>query len=323
MSRINRPPVSLSRVKANLKNGNEKKTIVVVGTITDDNRLLEVPKVQIAALRFTATARARILAAGGSALTLDQLALEKPTGANTLLLRGPKNNREAVKHFGFGPHKNKVRLIPAQPDWGKSWTELTIPYRSPTSSPRAASSSVPVVADARAVSRCKGFLLHSSLWDMVMGCGPCLDGMPGMVTATASRCFAAFMVSRGRCVWLGVEWYYQKAMMTELRANFGPISTTLRQGAVPGVRCVMRTAWRGRVTVVELYIPLSPSDAEGLVCLAESRNQYASPDCRCKLLVTCDLRYDALLHSLFQLSSCLLHRNRQRPRTSCATEWWH
>ncbi|KAI3396272.1 putative 60s ribosomal protein l18 [Diaporthe ampelina] len=106
-SRINRPPVSLSRVKANLKNGNDKKTVVVVGTITDDNRLLEVPKVQIAALRFTATARARILAAGGSALTLDQLALEKPTGANTLLLRGPKNNREAVKHFGFGPHKNK------------------------------------------------------------------------------------------------------------------------------------------------------------------------------------------------------------------------
>lgn len=169
-SRINRPPVSLSRVKANLKNGNDKKTVVVVGTVTDDNRLLEVPKVQIAALRFTATARARILAAGGSALTLDQLALEKPTGANTLLLRGPKNNREAVKHFGFGPHKNKVRMIQRPSNWGKGRTELTIPYRSPTSSPRAASSSVPVVADARAVSRCKGFLLHSSLWDMVMGC---------------------------------------------------------------------------------------------------------------------------------------------------------
>lgn len=193
MSRINRPPVSLSRVKANLKNGNDKKTIVVVGTITDDNRLLEVPKVQIAALRFTATARARILAAGGSALTLDQLALEKPTGANTLLLRGPKNNREAVKHFGFGPHKNKVRFSRTPPYPGDSRTELTTPYRSPTSSPRAASLSGPVVADARAVSRCKGLLsLHSSLWDMVMGCGPCLDGMPRMVTATASRLFRRF-----------------------------------------------------------------------------------------------------------------------------------
>ncbi|KAI6263766.1 hypothetical protein MCOR19_000097 [Pyricularia oryzae] len=111
MSRTNRPPVSLSRIAGNLKNGNEKKTVVVVGTVTDDNRLVECPKAQVAALRFTATARARIVAAGGQAITLDQLALEKPTGANTLLLRGPKNAREAVKHFGFGPHKHKVRSI--------------------------------------------------------------------------------------------------------------------------------------------------------------------------------------------------------------------
>ncbi|KAK0720291.1 ribosomal protein L18e/L15P [Lasiosphaeris hirsuta] len=107
MSRINHPPVSLSRIVKNVKNGSEKNTVVVVGTVTDDNRLLQVPKVNVAALRYTATARARIVAAGGKALTLDQLALEKPTGANTLLLRGPKNSREAVKYFGFGPHKNK------------------------------------------------------------------------------------------------------------------------------------------------------------------------------------------------------------------------
>ncbi|EPE10006.1 60s ribosomal protein l18 [Ophiostoma piceae UAMH 11346] len=112
MSRINRPPVSLSRIAANIKNVDAtKKTVVVVGTITDDNRLLTVPKVQVAALRFTATARARIIAAGGRALTLDQLALERPTGANTLLLRGPKNSREAFKHFGFGPHKNKKPYV--------------------------------------------------------------------------------------------------------------------------------------------------------------------------------------------------------------------
>jgi ribosomal protein L18E len=110
-SRINRPPVSLSRIAANLKNGNENKTVVVVGTVTDDNRLLKVPKFTVAALRVTATARARIEAAGGQVWTLDQLALEKPTGANTLLLRGPKNAREAVKHFGFGPHKHKVRFV--------------------------------------------------------------------------------------------------------------------------------------------------------------------------------------------------------------------
>lgn len=121
MSRINRPPMSLSRIAANVKgrgpregeakNELKDKTIVIVGTVTDDNRLLEVPKLTVAALRFTATARARIVAAGGEAITLDQLALRAPTGANTLLLRGPKNAREAVKHFGFGPHKHKVRLL--------------------------------------------------------------------------------------------------------------------------------------------------------------------------------------------------------------------
>lgn len=88
---------------------------MVIGSVTDDSRLLTVPKLSIAALRFTATARARIEKAGGECLTLDQLALRAPTGANTLLLRGPKNSREAVKHFGFGPHKGKVRLL-----WSKS-----------------------------------------------------------------------------------------------------------------------------------------------------------------------------------------------------------
>lgn len=36
-------------------------------------------------------------------LTFDQLALLAPTGSNTVLLRGPKNSREAVKHFGPAP----------------------------------------------------------------------------------------------------------------------------------------------------------------------------------------------------------------------------
>ena len=112
MSRVNRPPMSISRlITASGPPGTvPDKTVVVVGTITDDNRLLTVPKLSIAALRFTRTARARIEKAGGECLTMDQLALRAPTGANTLLLRGPKNAREAVKHFGFGPHSGKVRL---------------------------------------------------------------------------------------------------------------------------------------------------------------------------------------------------------------------
>lgn len=45
--------------------GKEGKTAVVVGTITDDARLLDVPKVSVAALKVTETARARILAVSG------------------------------------------------------------------------------------------------------------------------------------------------------------------------------------------------------------------------------------------------------------------
>ncbi|KAF6232067.1 hypothetical protein HO173_009661 [Letharia columbiana] len=118
MSRTNRPPLSLSRLCMLASRGTREKlaptekTIVVIGTITDDTRLLKVPeKLTIAALHFTATARARIEKAGGECLTMDQLALRAPTGSNTLLLRGPKNAREAVKHFGFGPHKGKKPYV--------------------------------------------------------------------------------------------------------------------------------------------------------------------------------------------------------------------
>ena len=99
MSRVNRPPLSVARLARYMK-GKENKIAVVVGTITDDVRLLEVPKLTVAALRITRTAHDRIVKAGGTVLTFDQLALKAPSGSNTVLLRGPKNAREAVKHFG-------------------------------------------------------------------------------------------------------------------------------------------------------------------------------------------------------------------------------
>ncbi|GAA5945047.1 uncharacterized protein JCM15063_000013, partial [Sporobolomyces koalae] len=102
-SKINRPPLSISRIARQVSKSNkaytDKHTVVTVGTVTDDARLAEVPKLSVAALRFTRTARARIEKAGGECITLDQLALRKPTGSNTLLLRGARNAREAVKHF--------------------------------------------------------------------------------------------------------------------------------------------------------------------------------------------------------------------------------
>jgi len=110
MSKINRPPISISRLSREMKTKNDKIAVAVT-TITDDPRILEIPKLTIAALRFTKTAKARIEAAGGECLTLDQLALRAPKGSNTVLLRGKKNAREAVKHFGMGPHKHKKPYV--------------------------------------------------------------------------------------------------------------------------------------------------------------------------------------------------------------------
>ncbi|CEO99265.1 Large ribosomal subunit protein uL15/eL18 domain-containing protein [Plasmodiophora brassicae] len=99
-SQVNRPPMSLSRLVA-FSRGAEDKILVVVGTITDDTRLVEVPEnLKVCALRVTESARARLVKANAEILTFDQLALRAPTGSNTVLLRGRKSHREAVKHFG-------------------------------------------------------------------------------------------------------------------------------------------------------------------------------------------------------------------------------
>merc|ERR1712184_47737 len=69
MSRINRPPVSIARVVRRVsKPGCEGKTVVNVGTVTDDVRLMKVPKMKICALRFTEGARSRIVKAGGECI---------------------------------------------------------------------------------------------------------------------------------------------------------------------------------------------------------------------------------------------------------------
>lgn len=102
MSKVNRPPISISNITRKMKVA-AAKTAVIVGTVTDDVRLLKVPALKICALRFTDNARARILKAGGECITFDQLALRSPKGQNTVLLQGPRRAREAVRHFGKAP----------------------------------------------------------------------------------------------------------------------------------------------------------------------------------------------------------------------------
>ncbi|VYS55834.1 unnamed protein product [Arabidopsis thaliana] len=130
MSKVNKAPLSLSRL-VRYMDGKDGKIAVIVGTVTDDVRIEDVPALTVTALRFTESARARIHKAGGECLTFDQLALPCPTWSEHgishscftlssvvemwklvlivylfvtyVLLRGPKNAREAVKHFGPAP----------------------------------------------------------------------------------------------------------------------------------------------------------------------------------------------------------------------------
>ncbi|CAJ0968744.1 unnamed protein product, partial [Ranitomeya imitator] len=122
MSRTNRPPLSLSRLIRKMKlAGRDGKTAVVVGSITDDVRIQNIPKLKVqhyfctcmvccltgysvvCALRVTSGARSRILKAGGQIFTFDQLALAAPKGQNTVLLSGPRKAREVYRHFGKAP----------------------------------------------------------------------------------------------------------------------------------------------------------------------------------------------------------------------------
>merc|ERR1719216_309233 len=110
-SRTNRPPVALSKLVKHLGSKKTDRTVVVVGTVTDDLRLADCPKLSVAALRFTEAARARIVKAGGSCQTIDELIMKTPSGTNTLLLRGP-TMREAKRHFGGSPGLPGNRVKP-------------------------------------------------------------------------------------------------------------------------------------------------------------------------------------------------------------------
>ena len=92
-SRSHQSPISLSRLVRFSKYG---KIIVIVGKILNDERNTSLPKMTICALKFSSSARERVLGNGGKIITFDQLAKINPTGKDTLLLRGP-NKRKSLK----------------------------------------------------------------------------------------------------------------------------------------------------------------------------------------------------------------------------------
>merc|ERR1712167_563675 len=83
------------------------KTAVLVGTVTDDTRLVTMPEsfkgMKVCALRFTEGARTRLTKAGAELLTFDQLAMTAPKGQGCVLLRGPIKARVANRYFGKAP----------------------------------------------------------------------------------------------------------------------------------------------------------------------------------------------------------------------------
>jgi large subunit ribosomal protein L18e len=99
-TRMQRSQVSLSNIARRMSSEDENKIVCVVSTITDDERLLTVPKLTVCALRVTESARARILKAGGNIMTFDELAIQRPTGSNTVLLRGKTSTRLTTKYWG-------------------------------------------------------------------------------------------------------------------------------------------------------------------------------------------------------------------------------
>eukprot|EP01084_Bolivina_argentea_P148289 259292_1 len=104
-SRNNRPPVSLTRVAlAFNKRENENCIIVVVGNVTDDSRLLILPKgLKVCCLKISESARKRVISSKGEILTFDELALREPLGKNTYLIRGPLKARACYRFFAGKP----------------------------------------------------------------------------------------------------------------------------------------------------------------------------------------------------------------------------
>uniref|UniRef100_H0XVW3 Large ribosomal subunit protein uL15/eL18 domain-containing protein n=1 Tax=Otolemur garnettii TaxID=30611 RepID=H0XVW3_OTOGA len=134
MSHTNRPPLSLSRMIQKIKLlGRENKTAVVVGTVTDDVWVQEVPKLKVCALRVS-SGRTLILKAGSKILTFDQLALNSLKGCGTVLLSGPHKGQEVYRHFGKAPGAPHSRTKPyvrskgwkfehARGQWARFWSK--------------------------------------------------------------------------------------------------------------------------------------------------------------------------------------------------------
>lgn len=101
-------------------------------------------------------------------MTFDQLALLAPTGANTVLLRGPKNAREAVKHFGKAPGQPSHQLTYSMDSCTASGVQTRTAHKAtgrlcPCSCKRAALVSVGIMQEHACLASFSHFLPTSWL----------------------------------------------------------------------------------------------------------------------------------------------------------------
>ncbi|CAD7684690.1 unnamed protein product [Nyctereutes procyonoides] len=103
MNHTNLPPLSLSQVIWKMKlPGQENQTAVVVGSMTDDVCIQEVPKLKVCVLHTSSLAWSCILRAGSKILTFDELVLHSPKGCCISLSSGPHTGQEVYQHFCKG-----------------------------------------------------------------------------------------------------------------------------------------------------------------------------------------------------------------------------
>lgn len=81
----------------------ESKITVVVGIITNDLYVQEVPKLRVSALCVRSNTQSCIHKVGGKILKFDQLAMDSPKGCGIILLSGPLKGQEVSRYFGKVP----------------------------------------------------------------------------------------------------------------------------------------------------------------------------------------------------------------------------
>ncbi|KAF6134822.1 hypothetical protein GIB67_002223 [Kingdonia uniflora] len=103
MSKTNKPPISLSRLIRFVK-GKEGKIAVIVGAVTDDTRVYEVPALKVLCIEGGKARREKLVNLMGVKMVGYPYLMMSGEKENTRFSsEAQKNPREAVKHFSKAP----------------------------------------------------------------------------------------------------------------------------------------------------------------------------------------------------------------------------